>query len=130
MTPMIAKVTYATLFVSDQDKALEFYAKLGFEKRADNPTPTGPRFLSLGLKGQDLQVVLWPGTKGATKASPGYRGYVPGAVFLETDNIQKEFELLRSQGVRFEEAEPVQLPYGKYATAVDPDGNRITIRQA
>lgn len=127
---MISKVIYVTLFVSDQDKALDFYTnKLGLEKRGDNPQPSGPRFVVVGVKGQDLQIVLWPGAKGSSKHVPGYTGYAPGSVFLETDNVQKEFEVLRSHGVRFEEAEPIQLPYGKYATALDPDGNRITIRQ-
>src|SRR5262249_12388631 len=46
---MFTKVVYTTVFVSDQDKALDFYTKtLGFEKRADNPAPGGSRFLAVG----------------------------------------------------------------------------------
>ena len=45
---MLKKVAYIAVFVNDQDKTLDFYANvLGFEKRVDNPTPNGPRFLTL-----------------------------------------------------------------------------------
>jgi hypothetical protein len=37
---------------------------VGFEQRADNPTPDGPRFLTVAVKGQDFQLVHWPGTPG------------------------------------------------------------------
>jgi len=68
---MLKQVTYVTLFVRDQDKALDFYINtLGFEKREENPAGR-VRFVTVGLKGQDLQVVLWPGTPG--KARPTVR---------------------------------------------------------
>ncbi len=52
---MLTKVTYVTLFVNDQDKALDFYRHiLGFEKRVDNPVLGGGRFLTVGLKGQEV----------------------------------------------------------------------------
>ena len=35
---MLEKLVYVSVFVKDQDKALDFYTNvLGFEKRADNP---------------------------------------------------------------------------------------------
>ncbi len=65
---MLKQVTYVTLFVRDQDKALDFYINtLGFEKREENPAGR-VRYVTVGLKGQDLQLVLWPGTPG--KADP------------------------------------------------------------
>jgi catechol 2,3-dioxygenase-like lactoylglutathione lyase family enzyme len=37
---MFKKIMDTTLFVSDQDKALDFYTQMfGFEKRADNLVP-------------------------------------------------------------------------------------------
>jgi catechol 2,3-dioxygenase-like lactoylglutathione lyase family enzyme len=69
------KIAYASVFVRDQDKALDFYTNvLGLEKGIDNPTPGGPRFLTVGVKGQDFQLVLWPGTAG--QGQP-FRGRVP-----------------------------------------------------
>jgi catechol 2,3-dioxygenase-like lactoylglutathione lyase family enzyme len=46
---------YTSVLVSDQDKALDFYTNvLGLEKRVENPTPDGPRFLTVGVKGDDF----------------------------------------------------------------------------
>jgi catechol 2,3-dioxygenase-like lactoylglutathione lyase family enzyme len=64
-TTMLKRVAYVSVFVKDQDKALDFYTNvLGFEKGIDNPTPDGPRFLTVAIKDQDFQLVLWPGTPG------------------------------------------------------------------
>ena len=51
---MLKKVPYVALLVTDQAKALDFYTNvIGLEKRVDIPTPDGPRFLTVGVKGQD-----------------------------------------------------------------------------
>ena len=48
---MLKQVAYVSVFVQDQDKALDFYTNvLGFEKGINNPTPGGPRFLTVGVK--------------------------------------------------------------------------------
>ena len=48
---MLEKVFYMSVLVSDQDKALDFYTNvLGMEKRVENPTPDGPRFLTVGVE--------------------------------------------------------------------------------
>ena len=62
---MLERIQYISVFVSDQDRALDFYTNvLGFEKRVEAPTPDGPRFLTVAVKGQDFELVLWPGTPG------------------------------------------------------------------
>src|ERR1700750_1534069 len=46
---MLKQVFYTSVLVSDQDRALDFYINvLGLEKRVENPTPDGPRFLTVG----------------------------------------------------------------------------------
>jgi catechol 2,3-dioxygenase-like lactoylglutathione lyase family enzyme len=56
---MLKQVFYTSVLVSDQDKALDFYTNvLGLEKRVENPTPDGPRFLTVGVEGDDFQLVL------------------------------------------------------------------------
>src|SRR6185437_8573740 len=53
-TAMLEKVFYTSVLVSDQDRALDFYTNvLGLEKRVENPTPDGPRFLTVGDKGDE-----------------------------------------------------------------------------
>jgi catechol 2,3-dioxygenase-like lactoylglutathione lyase family enzyme len=123
---MLTKATYVTLFVSDQDKALDFYTRvLGFEKRADNPAPGGGRFVTVGLEGGELQIVLWPGSPGHAKATSGA---VPGACILDSSDCKKDYEALRERGAKFEG--PVdEQPWALVAVAVDPDGNRIMLRQ-
>jgi catechol 2,3-dioxygenase-like lactoylglutathione lyase family enzyme len=96
---MLEKVFYTSALVSNQDKALDFYTKvLGLEKRLENPTPDGPRFLTVGVEGDDFQLVLWPGTPG--KAEPA-TGRLPASVTIETDDCRQTVEDLKSRGVEF-----------------------------
>ena len=124
---MLNKVTYVTLFVADQEKAVRFYTQtLGFEKRVDNPTPDGDRFLTVGLEGQDIQLVLWPGTPGKPKPNNGPK---PGACIIQTDQCHKDFENLKARGATFETDQVIEQPWAFIATLQDPDGNRITLRE-
>ena len=124
---LLKKVVYVTQFITDQDQALDFYTRvLGFEKRADNPTPDGgPRFLTVGVRGEDFQLVLWPGTPGVGQ---GAQGRIPAACTIETSDCRKAFEELQSRGVRFE-TDVLEYPWGQIAVFVDPDGNRLQLRQ-
>src|SRR5262245_12796609 len=120
---MLKKVPYVALLVSDQHKALHFYTNvLGIEKRGDYPTPGGPRFLTVGVKGQDFELVLWPGTPG--KAKPGSAVYT-----IEVENCRKAFDTLKSRGVKFDAPEIHEFPWGYAARFEDPDGNQIQIRE-
>jgi predicted enzyme related to lactoylglutathione lyase len=122
----LERVVYVTVFVKDQDRALDFYTNvLGFEKRVDKSKPDGPRALSVGLKGQDLQLVLWPGTPG--QGQP-YQGRSTAAVTIETKDCRATFEVLKSRGVKFE-TEVLESPWGYVALFQDPDGNRLQLRQ-
>ena len=127
---MFSKIILTTLFVTDQDKALDFYTKMfGFEKRADNLVPEG-RFLTIAFKGQDTQVLLCPGVAGRANETPGSPpNSIPGTLFIESDDLRKDFEVLRSHGVKFADAEPEDYAFGVRVTALDPDGNRISLRQ-
>ena len=121
---MLKKVVYVALLVSDQDKALDFYTNVvGLEKRGDYPTPNGgPRFLTVGVKGQDFELVLWPGTPGRAKSG--------SAVYtIEVDNCRMAFETLKSRGVNFEPPEILEFPWGYAARFQDPDGNLLQVRE-
>jgi predicted enzyme related to lactoylglutathione lyase len=123
---MLEKVVYVTVFVKDQDRALDFYTNvLGFEKRADVPKPNAPRFVAVGLKGQDLLLVLWPGTPG--QGQP-FEGRSTAAYTFETGDCRKAFETLKSRGVKFD-TEVLEYPWGYVAVFQDPDGNRLQLRQ-
>ncbi len=124
---MLTKVVYVTVFVKDQEKALDFYTNvLGFEKRLDKPTPDGPRVLMVGLQGQDFQLVLWPGTPGQGQPA---QGRPVAAYTIETGDCRKAFETLKSRGVKFD-ADVQEYPWGYVAVFQDPDGNRLQLRQS
>ncbi len=123
---MLEKIFYSNVLVSDQDRALDFYTNvLGLEKRAENPTPDGQRFLTVGVKGQDFMLVHWPRDAGA--AQP-VQGGIPASVTIETGDIRKTYEELKSRGVEFE-TDVLEFPWGYVAQLLDPDGNRLQIRE-
>ena len=122
---MFARVMYTTLFVRDQGKALDFYTEnFGFVRRSDFAGPEG-RFLTMGFEGQDIEVVLWPGTQGHGNASSP----APGPLIIESDDLRQDFETLRSNGVQFVQPAPEGYPFGVRIEALDPDGNRVSLRQ-
>ena len=123
---MLERVVYATVLVSDQDRALDFYVNvLGFEQRADNPTPNGPRFLAVGVEEQDFLLLLWPGTPG--RAEP-VDGRVPASYTIETGDIRQAVDVLKSRGVEFD-TEVLEYPFAYLAGFRDPDGNRLQLRE-
>jgi predicted enzyme related to lactoylglutathione lyase len=123
---MLERIVYTSVFVTDQDRALDFYTNvLGLEQRADNPTPDGPRFLTVAVKGQDFQLVLWPGTPG--QGQPVF-GRIPAAYTIETEDCRKAYEALKSRGVKFD-TEVLEYQWGYIAAFQDPDGNRLQLRE-
>ena len=123
---MLKNVFYTSVLVSDQDRALDFYTNaLGMEKRVENPTPDGPRFLTVGVDGDDFQLVLWPGTPG--QAQP-VMGRPPASVTIATDDCRKTVSELKARGVEFV-SDVREFPWGYVAQFRDPDGNLLQIRE-
>jgi predicted enzyme related to lactoylglutathione lyase len=122
---MFTRVMYTTLFVRDQTKALEFYTQnFGFVKRSDFAGPEG-RFLTMSFEGQDIEVVLWPGSQGHGNAAAA----APGPLIIESDDLRADFERLQANGVKFVGSAPEDYPFGVRIEALDPDGNRVSLRQ-
>jgi predicted enzyme related to lactoylglutathione lyase len=55
-------------------------------------------------------------------------GRPPASITIETDDIQKSFEELRSRGVQFV-SDVLEFPWGCVAQFQDLDGNRLQIRE-
>jgi predicted enzyme related to lactoylglutathione lyase len=70
-------------------------------------------------------LVLWPGTPG--QAQP-VQGGIPASVTIETDDIRTTYDELKSRGVEFE-TDVLEFPWGYVAQFLDPDGNRLQIRE-
>jgi catechol 2,3-dioxygenase-like lactoylglutathione lyase family enzyme len=121
---MFSRIMYVTVFVSDQDKALEFYTRhFGFQKRADYNGPEG-RFLTIVLGDHGFEVLLWLGTAGHAKSTAPV-----STLFIESDDLRKDFAELKARGVQFVEPEPEAYPFGVRVTALDPDRNPVALRQ-
>ncbi|WP_405166164.1 VOC family protein [Nocardia sp. NBC_01499] len=126
---MLTNVMFATIYVTDQDRALTFYTEaLGLEKQIDYRGPDG-RFLTVGFPGRPVQIILWSHAPSAGQPVGARQGVAPGLLVLESDDLRKDFEVLRQRGVTFTQPEPQVYPFGVRAETLDPDGNRISFRQ-
>jgi catechol 2,3-dioxygenase-like lactoylglutathione lyase family enzyme len=120
--------------VSDQNRAKEFYIKLGFEVLVDIPMGNGQSWVQLGLPYQDTTISLvsqWPYKEVEMSA-----GSLHG-IILETDDIEKEVRELKKKGVEvgiigpggYEAGKISETPWGKFTHITDPDGNGLNLHQ-
>ena len=130
------KITHSSIFVLDQDQALDFYVgKLGFEVNADEDLGF-MRWLTISLPGQpDREVLLEkPGPPAHDDATAEQvrelvtKGGTGFALGIRTDDARKTYEDLKSRGVEFTD-EPTERSYGIDFGIRDPFGNRIRIGQ-
>jgi predicted enzyme related to lactoylglutathione lyase len=133
---MIQRLSHVSLYVLDQDAALDFYTKkLGFEVRTD-ATMGDFRWLTVGPKTQpDLEIALL-----AVRPSPMMeeatcnllrqlltKGALGAGVF-DTDDCHKTYAELKAKGVEFV-SPPTERPYGIEAIFKDPSGNWFSLSQ-
>ena len=125
------KIYVTSVFVDDQDKALEFYTtKLGFKKKTDIPLGKY-RWLTVVAPSQPdgVELLLEPS---AHSAVPPFKQALKkdGIPFtsFEVDNIEREFNRLQSLSVEFTQK---PTPAGEVIIAVFDDtcGNLIQIMQ-
>lgn len=123
----ITKVYSADIFVSDLDRAIDFYVnKLGFEKRTDEPVDEqGHRWVEVIPKGSDVPLIL---AHGFGHWSPERVGGYTGLIF-SVEDMASTYEDLKAKGVTFV-SEPDPSPYGIFAEARDPDGNTFVLHDA
>lgn len=109
-----------TVYVSDQDRALDFYTKkLGFEVRQDQPMGEGMRWIAVAPPGAQTAIIL---ARGFGDWSQDRVGTFTGVV-LGSDDIQADYERLSQAGVPFSEP-PTRQPWGGVqALLADQDGN-------
>ena len=136
---MLKSLTNVTLWVHDQDEALEFYTdKLGLELRDDVTLPelNNFRWLTVGIPGQDVAVslVAVPGppvfdAETREQIMTVMAKGAAGELIFSTDDCKASFEELKNKGVEFQQ-EPTEQPYGLDAGFRDPSGNQARLVQA
>jgi uncharacterized glyoxalase superfamily protein PhnB len=127
---MIAYIHSATIIVSDQERALDFYVNtLGWEKRIDQVMGDGYRFITVAPPGGQAELALGPasvlgGTPGVgINAGRGMEN--ASGITFAVEEIEATYQTLAERGVRF--SGPLEeMPWGDKATwMMDPDGNRF-----
>ncbi|MFJ8070107.1 VOC family protein [Peribacillus sp. NPDC096447] len=125
------KIIVTSIFVQDQDKALEFYSeKLGFEKKHD--VPMG-KFRWITLVSPDdhdgTELLLEPNEHPAAKEYQRtiFSEGIPATMFGVAD-IRKEYERLLENDVKFT-MEPTKMGEVTIAVFDDTCGNLIQIMQ-
>ena len=125
------KIIFTSVFVSDQNKALNFYTEsLGFVKKSD--ITNGPyRWLTVVSPDDQngTELVLEPNDNPAAKTYQKaiYEQGIPATSFGVAD-VRVEYERLKKLGVKFK-MEPTEIMNGvTIATLDDTCGNLIQIQ--
>ncbi|HEU4964514.1 MAG TPA: VOC family protein [Bacilli bacterium] len=124
-------IIVTSLFVQDQDKALEFYSeKLGFVKKVDIPLGEYRWITLVSPDDQDgTELLLEPNHHPAAKEYQEkiFAEGIPATMFGVAD-IQVEYERLLDNGVKFT-TEPTKMGDVTIAIFDDTCGNLIQIVQ-
>jgi catechol 2,3-dioxygenase-like lactoylglutathione lyase family enzyme len=100
-----------TIPVTDQQKAKEFYIKLGFQVIVEAPMDHGETWIQLGLPNQTTSISLMK-----------FQG-----IIFETDDIEKEIRELKTKDIEVGKID--NTPWGKFAWLKDLDGNGLCLHQ-
>jgi catechol 2,3-dioxygenase-like lactoylglutathione lyase family enzyme len=134
---MIKRMSHASIFVTNQEEALNFYRdKLGFKVHTDAMIGEDFRFLTLNASDQpDFEIILLEPKAGmlmdeatATQLRAIIDKGVLGAGAFHTDDCHATYAELKSKGVEFV-SEPAERPYGIEAVFKDNSGNWFSLTQ-
>ncbi|WP_173078037.1 VOC family protein [Phytohabitans rumicis] len=133
---MMTATTLSSIFVLDQDEALDFYVgTLGLEVNTDQDLGF-MRWLTVNVPGDPGRAILLerPGPPSMDEATAERvrelvsKGAGGGWIGFDTDDARKTYEELKAKGVDFTD-EPTERPYGVDFGLRDPFGNAIRIVQ-
>lgn len=134
---MIQKMTHVSLYVLDQQRAIDFYTnKLGFKIHTDAPMGEGVRWVTLTIPEQpELEIVLMPVQAGmmfSDETAEQMRELVKQGTFgfgvFECNDIYATYEELKAKGVKFKKP-PTKEFYGTEALFSDDSGNWFSLGQ-
>ncbi len=125
------RIKWSTLYVEDQQQALQFYTeKLGFQKKTDF-AQNGFRWLTVtsSEEPQGVELVLQSNHNPAGKAyQQALRSQNQPAVNFQVDDVQAEHDRLAAKGVKF--TTPVTSVTGSVIAVLDDTcGNLVQLTQ-
>jgi len=106
--------------VSDVDRAIEFYARAGFNVDHDHRVEENLRFVQLTPPGSACSVSMG---EGITEMEPGA---LQGLQLVVAD-IEAAREELAGRGIEVSDVQ--DFPWGRFVFFKDPDGNRWNVQQ-
>src|SRR5688500_3981855 len=133
---MITKMSHVSIYVLNQDSALDFYTnKLGFKVVTDVPMGKDTRWLTVSPPEQpEIEIVLFPITIGkmfpketADTMSELIKKGTFGCGVFECNDIYATYEELKAKGVEFMKA-PKEEFYGTEALFKDDSGNWFSLQ--
>lgn len=133
---MITKMSHITIYVLNQDSALDFYTnKLGFKLATDVPMGPDSRWLTVSPPEQpDVEIVLFPIIIGKMFPKETANTIVElikkgtfGCGVFECNDIYATYEELKAKGVEFMKA-PKEEFYGTEALFKDDSGNWFSLQ--
>ena|SRR3982751_3876740 len=134
---MIKKMSHASIFVNNQDDALEFYRdKLGFKVHTDAKMGEDFRWLTMCAPDQpDFEIILLEPKAGMLmdeESAQQLRALINkgilGAGAFHADDCRATYEELKRKGVQFV-SEPTERFYGVEAVFKDNSGNWFSLTQ-
>jgi catechol 2,3-dioxygenase-like lactoylglutathione lyase family enzyme len=135
---MITRLSHATIFVLDQDKAFDFYVnKLGFKVHTDVTMENGFRWLTVTAPDQpDLEIVLMPVLDSTMNGFDAesiqairtlLKKDLMGANAWYTPDCRATYEELKAKGVNC--TEPKEQFYGTESIIKDGCGNWFSMTE-
>lgn len=122
---MTRQISQVALLVRDYDEAIRFFTlALAFELLEDTPRADGKRWVLVRPRGGHGTAILL--ARAATPEQQRAVGNQTGGrvfMFLTTDDFDRDYAHMKSQGVRFTE-EPRREDYGKVVVFLDLYGNK------
>jgi predicted enzyme related to lactoylglutathione lyase len=125
------KIKLTSIYVDDQEKALQFYTgKLGMTKKADFSNG-GYRWLTVvspdDPDGTELQLALNDNPAGKAYQQALFQQGQP-AVMFNTDDVKADYERIKAKGVEFK-MPPTDVTGSSIAQLNDTVGNMIQLTQ-
>jgi lactoylglutathione lyase len=116
---MLTRIKTVAVYVEDQERAVAFYTdKLGFEVRRKEQMGPNAYWIELAPPGAQACVLLYP------RAMMADWREKRASVMFACPDAEASYCDLSERGVPFKHP-PSRMPWGVFATFVDPDGNEF-----